>query len=243
MTPRIEVAGELLSDPAAMVLDSVRTMAATLVVRVPWLDATEREAHSVVLYLAAVEGAGRGAGGSGGTGRPAASSGFWWPVQATRDGAIPFGCSGAGAAVGIREAETNVETDPGAGRIKYPNVSNRVRRFPKSCYRTQRRWCSIRCGRWRRRWWFGCRGLMRRSARRIPWCCTWRRSRVPAGVLVARVEPAGPRHRAASGGRFRRPATVRFRSGARVPARPWESARLKRMLKPTPGRGGSSTRT
>ena len=67
MTPRIEVAGELLSDPAAMVLDSVRTMAATLVVRVPWLDATEREAHSVVLYLAAVEGAGRGAGGSGAT--------------------------------------------------------------------------------------------------------------------------------------------------------------------------------
>ncbi len=58
MTPRIEVAGELLSDPAAMVLDSVRTMAATMVVRVPWLDAPEREAHSVVLYLAAVEGAG-----------------------------------------------------------------------------------------------------------------------------------------------------------------------------------------
>ena len=58
MTPRIEFAGELLSVLAAMVIDSVRTMAATMVVRVPWLDAPEREAHSVVLYLAAVEGAG-----------------------------------------------------------------------------------------------------------------------------------------------------------------------------------------
>ena len=43
---------------ARSVLDSVRTMAATMVIRVPWLDAPEREAHSVVLYLAAVEGAG-----------------------------------------------------------------------------------------------------------------------------------------------------------------------------------------